>query len=302
MPNTSTYVIGACLLGGGFLIGTVSRSADPHALVASNPAASARSRITSADVLSPIPPQSGPVVQATPSAFDLGLQPHNYMFMAMMGSLAVAWRLRKKPTVDILSITTTTGKAHADPYIDRTAAFMTNATNSNIAVTVPRELLKNPYGPAFNHLSFDERVNIAIEASLRARRVIGVIHFFIDTTHKGEVVRKEDGPGPVMRELAERFRKRLRPSDCVRLMGENEIAVFISLLSNTTDLQSIATRLSRVVTESGLCPAPARLPKAGLAIYPVDGYLGTELIRAAKKRTAPLDLPPLASWKSIKAA
>lgn len=289
MTSKTPYVIGACLLGAGLMVGMVLGHSDPHA-VAKGSAAAVRARIYSADIISPSPAQELKAAPASTSAFDPGLEPKNYFFLTMMAALAIAWSVRKKQTVDIFALAAANGTVVVNPRVDRTAAIMSGASSRPSAAAVPRHLLKNPYGTGFHHLTFDEQVKIAIEASLRSARVIGVIHFTFPTTSKGELVRSDENPRPDIRVVADRFRSRLRQTDCVRLLAKNEIAVFISLLSNVTDLESIATRLSYVAKESGFSLGTGLQDRPGLAMYPLDGYTGTDLISAAKNHAASLDV------------
>ena len=98
-------------------------------------------------------------------------RPKNYFFLTMMAALAIAWSVRKKQTVDIFALAAANGTVVVNPRVDRTAAIMSGASSRPSAAAVPRHLLKNPYGTGFHHLTFDEQVKIAIEASLRSAPV-----------------------------------------------------------------------------------------------------------------------------------
>jgi hypothetical protein len=85
--------------------------------------------------------------------------------------------------------------------------------------------------------------------------------------------------------LAAELRRWLRAADHVEVINHNQIVCCICPLETRQDLESVAKRMSAIVRRMGLAgngaletPAPA-----GLAMYPVDGYSGQELIDNARR-------------------
>ena len=175
-----------------------------------------------------------------------------------------------------------------------------NANNAGDEATefqkVPRELAHNPYGAEGAHLSFDERVRIAALGSVQAGRVIGAIQFKLAPMLEAgdESTKPELGP---IANLAERLARNLRRSDGVRVLGPDEIVIFVSLLSRRRELEDISLRLRRVLTKEGLGD---QILHKGIAMYPLDGYTAAEMIEAA--RAHPDLLPPPANATAIVAA
>jgi hypothetical protein len=152
------------------------------------------------------------------------------------------------------------------------AAFSTTPT-----ADVPRELLTNPWTYPDASLSFDERVQLAVEGSLRASRVLGLIWF--DAYAGADAVRVAD-------RLRSELQGKLRGTDYVRIKAEKggtiEIAVFVPLLRNRTDLAKIAGRLMTVANILVIDNKTLRVSEPGLAVYPIDGYSTDDLIASAK--------------------
>ncbi|MCC2097249.1 MAG: hypothetical protein KDJ29_10180 [Hyphomicrobiales bacterium] len=170
-----------------------------------------------------------------------------------------------------------------DSYLARQA----DQASNQAVINPPRTLLQNPFGAEHQGLTFEDRVQIAAEASLRHDRVIGAIRFKLGamTCHS------QEAPHPAalsVESLADCFHDRLRATDCIRILGEDDIAVFISLLHTKDDLNRIAARLfaeaSALAEQNGL--QLTSLP--GTAIYPLDGYSGDALMEAAYERIRPL--------------
>ena len=154
-----------------------------------------------------------------------------------------------------------------------------------------RHLCQNPYGSEASHFSFEDQVQFAIEASMRAGRVIGVIHFQLNPLldmHSGP----HDAEAQDAIEIAaEAFRSRVRRTDHVEILNSREIAVFISLLAGQVDLKNIASRLRSTSLPFKDCA----LSVPGLAIYPLHGYGAGELLTSARMQSVQNNLPQLAA-------
>lgn len=149
------------------------------------------------------------------------------------------------------------------------------------ALAAPRHLFQNPYGREASHFSFEDQVKFAIEASMRAGRVIGVIHFHLAPQIGAHPAAADGASQPPLEAVAQAFRACLRRTDHVRILNGREIAVFISLLAGQKDLQSIASRLHRAALPFGTFAAQT----PGTAIYPLHGYDAGELIATARRQS-----------------
>ncbi len=141
-------------------------------------------------------------------------------------------------------------------------------------------------GPGGRELTFEERLQFAMTASLREGRVIGVIHFHIRCLEGGDPPKRDLADPGLIDVVADRFRKSLRTTDCVAILAPDEIAIFIAALSSLMDLRAIAGRLSTAALD--LDPLSVRFAASdpGIAIHPIDGYSGDNLVASARARSA----------------
>ena len=154
------------------------------------------------------------------------------------------------------------------------------------APAIPRVLLNNPYDKKIEYLTFEERVQIAVQASVRKGRVIGVIYFRLDFTPRAPHGAQAMTTGEdVILQLAAELEKQLRATDCVKCVSNTEIAVFVSLLSDSSQLNSVTQRLSatltRLVTENETVSAQI---SQGSVLYPMGGYSSVELVASARHK------------------
>jgi len=144
----------------------------------------------------------------------------------------------------------------------------------------PRFLLANPWTGGDPSLTLDERVRIAIEASLRASRTLGVICFEVPAFANQ----------PEHEVVLRMLRERLRRSDHVEIAerrGGAAIHVYVPLLRHRSDLAAISERLLEtlgVCAGAGLRAQQRKLGLArmGLAMYPIDGYTRADLLASAR--------------------
>ena len=194
--------------------------------------------------------------------------------------IAVLGRRRRRPGLTHLAVLSASSAAPLSPSLERTAAFRDNCEKR----IIPRHLLRNPYGPETQHLSFEDRVQIAIEASLRESRVIGAICFRVDCFRQiGNAEPQVPGQGN-LEVLAAFFRKQLRLTDCVLITGPDEIMVFISLLDILDHLRSIAGRLAAAAIDGKHLLDWQVSLATGTAMYPIDGYTSSEMIWSSRNR------------------
>ncbi len=150
------------------------------------------------------------------------------------------------------------------------------------AQAAPRALLENPYGSQFDGLDFESRVQCAIEASLRQSRVIGVIHLGLARAGANLATNGELNDH-ALEMVAQTLRRKIRASDCVRVSGNGQVEVFISLLETRDHLQRISLRLAQGVRELQSETGLALAYQPGCAMYPLDGYCASELSDAARE-------------------
>lgn len=170
------------------------------------------------------------------------------------------------------------GSGYGSQYVER----QVQSAQTRTYVEAPRALFENPYGAEYAGLTLNDRVRVAIEASLRASRVIGVIVFHLPRViSNGRTMEVSERQ---VEELAALLRSKLRQTDGVVRLGDGSIAVFISLLATKGNLNKIAHRLY-TETQQFFISAPASQPLApGTAMYPIDGYEPEDLIAAAHAR------------------
>ncbi len=155
----------------------------------------------------------------------------------------------------------------------------------SMAQPIPRVLLNNPYDKKIEYLTFEERVQIAIQASVRKSRVIGVIYFHLDFEQTGNAPGKALQNDDLMAYLTATLEAQLRSSDCVRSISANEIAVFVSLLADTVQLRSITQRLQTALTKALVDRSyQGTQISEGNTLYPMGGYSSTDLIASARHR------------------
>ena len=144
-----------------------------------------------------------------------------------------------------------------------------------------RSLPVNPFSNTALPAVLLEQIEIAAVASVEFGRTLGVIYFKIAEQEERGDDETSAGSSDALLKLLSDFRRALRTSDHVALWGQTEIIVCISLLPGLPELVAIAQRL-RKVGGAAACPAALLQPAAGLAIYPLCGYRGVDLIEYAR--------------------
>ena len=142
---------------------------------------------------------------------------------------------------------------------------------------------KAPRGPPSGCASaapeLHRQIEVAAAASVECGKTLGVIHFNV-----ARRLPPGAGVGECMEQLQAAFRRVLRKTDNVAAISETEIVICVSLLPGLPELKRIAARLHACSEAMG--PAGAVLGPAGLAIYPLCGYQGEDLIEFARHRRA----------------
>lgn len=142
----------------------------------------------------------------------------------------------------------------------------------------PRVLLKNPYGPETEGLPFEDRVDLAIEGSRLAGRVLGTIVIKLPEELGGD----EPSLDATRRQVVSRLCRNLRGTDYVHVISDVEIAVFISLIKNRNRLQKIMRRLKHTATNTVEEYGYSAEIVVGMAMYPMGGYNAHDLIYNAR--------------------
>ena len=150
-------------------------------------------------------------------------------------------------------------------------------------VAVPRVLPLNPFDNSTSTSTFEGQIELAAQACLRLSRTIGIIYFEVISHAKMEKQHGAVIAGNAVAHLALELRKALRTGDHVAILNHNEIVVCITLLSDATDLKSIAGRLQKIWQRLDFGSATQEADP-GLAVYPMHGYQGGDLIESARAK------------------
>lgn len=140
----------------------------------------------------------------------------------------------------------------------------------------PRSLTSDPWSGGDPVLTIDQRVRIAIEASLRHSRVLGVIYL---------QVYAPGGRGLVEEKLLAAMKSRLRRTDHVEISSAGviiEAVVYVPLLRQRSDLANIAERLRNAAAAMTQEDAGVQVSRPGIALNPIDGYSRADLVAAAR--------------------
>lgn len=173
------------------------------------------------------------------------------------------------------------------------AAFLPAVTQER--PLVPRTLPASPFSAGRDLTKLGREIEIAAQACVRLSRTVGLISFdfpMIEAIAREQGARAADEAGAL---LADAFRSSIRATDHVAWLGRSEMLVCICLLESMRDLRSIAARLMAVAQARGLLAAADA--STGFAIYPLNGYDGSELIAAAQaaRRQSGLNAPTVAN-------
>ena len=248
MRSRAMAALGLMLLAG---------AAQNPSIVAAAPAGQVAAHIPTRDDLSTAPEEKPPAVsrgfaEAASGLFALGIA---------LRFLTMTWRRRRAARRSI-------------ERLDWAGGAERSAPRDHPPI---RDLPVNPFSKTALPTVLQGQIEMAAVASVEFGRTLGVIYFKI-AEQDGRI----DGETCAgLLKLLSDFRRALRKSDHVALLGQAEIIVCISLLPGLPELVAIAERL-RKVAEAAAGPAALLLPAAGLAIYPLCGYRGIDLIEYAR--------------------
>jgi hypothetical protein len=187
---------------------------------------------------------------------------------------------------------------------DKAAAAMSPFKPTLPESSVPRTLPESPFTSSTNLQTLGQEIEIAADACARLNRTIGLVYFEFPALERIERDQGGARANALMEMLSDDFRRVLRVSDNVTILNRNQILVCICLLASRKDLETIASRLSAGARRRGLLEPDAPSLPVGLAIYPLDGRSGLELINSARSHyrqltsePAQFDAPRVASWR-----
>ncbi len=149
---------------------------------------------------------------------------------------------------------------------------------------VPRTLPQNPYSASQSLPVLADEIDVAAAASVRLSRTVGLIYFEFPSLAAFEAEHGAESARGLVAALAEDYRRALRATDNVSILNGEHILIAISLLAGRKDLETIASRLTAAARRRGMIEEDAPSLPAGLALYPLDGYSGAELIESARRR------------------
>jgi len=259
----------------GLLVATADQAAEgdpttsPSAIATEQPAFSPTEAQSDAGALKDLPQsltwQSDVEAQRQPWALALGVA--SALGLAIgLGALAfsspiASWR-RKRAARSTLSRV----MSPADPS----------------AAKPLRNLPVNPFAPDGSSLSLTQQIEAAAAASVEYERTLGLIYFKIPTPRRNSAERSVVAYNSDLHALVGTLRASLRKTDHVTVINPGELIVCLSLLPGLTELKSIARRLQQAASAHKRFSAAFETPP-GLAIYPMCGYRGEELIAFARR-------------------
>jgi hypothetical protein len=167
--------------------------------------------------------------------------------------------------------------------IDAAVAAMRKRAPDGSFGGVPRVPPNSPLALQDDIATLERQIEVAAEACTRLSRTIGLIYFETPVYSQIEAQQGSERARLVMANLVSELRRSLRATDRVALLEGYGILVCIFLLANLSDLEDISRRLHSIVERLGLAGVAGAMPHAGLSIYPLNGYSGSELISVARE-------------------
>ncbi|MFV0279404.1 MAG: glycosyl hydrolase family 8 [Rhodoblastus sp.] len=148
--------------------------------------------------------------------------------------------------------------------------------------TAPRCLPQNPFLTARGQGAVEQRLDIAAHASRQWRRTAAVAFFRLSDFDAIAASQGRDVAERVMAEIVEGLSGRIRKSDAVASLAQDEIAVCLSLIADQIDLDSVGRRLT--VALRMVHPEVGGGDNLfGLALYPAEEGFGAECLAEARR-------------------
>jgi hypothetical protein len=140
------------------------------------------------------------------------------------------------------------------------------------------EPIVSPFTAIHKSPEDDGAVEIVADACVRLNRRMGAVHIAMEAQDQVDSKKRSGGLA-----LADALQRRVRSNDQVSWLDDRRIIVWVSMLQNCNDLESIARRLAQVASDT--LPEGVSTPPVGCAVHPLDGYAASELIDAARQAT-----------------
>ncbi len=128
---------------------------------------------------------------------------------------------------------------------------------------------ENPFEAQPGQLALEDRITAAAEASMQFGRRISIVHIY--------------APGAgreVVEQAATVARAKLRPSDHVEVVHDDQIIVCVNMIRDMQNADLVLSRVRAAVSEQGIDCAGWSF---GRALCPVHGYNGIDLIESARR-------------------
>ncbi len=114
----------------------------------------------------------------------------------------------------------------------------------------PRHLPENPFQAVRGERALEDRLDIAAKASWEFQRTAAVAYFRLRDFNEIVAREGESAARGVMASLVAALSSRIRKSDAVSLLAQDEIAICLSLIADQIDLESVGRRLTGALRET----------------------------------------------------
>lgn len=176
----------------------------------------------------------------------------------------------------------------AEPAEERTAEIYKAGERR----AYPKVILQNPFGAELEYLTFEQKIDVAIEGTLQAGRYVGVI--FIPVFSEGGVSGHigEKRLAIALDMIGAEIKTNMRKHDGLNIESGG-IAIAITLMKSLGNLESVSPRLQIVAALAARRLGDVVIGDAGMAAYPLDGYGAGELLQTARSRALATKPPSL---------
>jgi hypothetical protein len=156
----------------------------------------------------------------------------------------------------------------------------------------PKVMLQNPFGAELEYLTFEQKIDVAIEGTLQAGRYVGVIFIpvFREGGDSGDVHAKRLTIALDM--IGAEIKVNMRKHDGMNIEPVG-LAIAITLMKSFGNLESVSRRLQIVAALAARRLGGVVIGDAGMAAYPLDGYSAAELLQTARSRALATKPPSL---------
>jgi diguanylate cyclase (GGDEF)-like protein len=134
-----------------------------------------------------------------------------------------------------------------------------------------------------NRFAFDRQLERMIERARRDAGNFGLVYIDLDDFKQVNDLFGHQAGDAYLQEIAQRFKRQLRPSDTLARMGGDEFAVLVPNVRNYDDLAEVAARLQHSFDEPIVVAGEhvSGSGSFGMAVYPTDAAGKDGLLSAA---------------------